>query len=279
MTSSPKVSVVLATLNRASYLKRMLDNLLRNQYANLEIIVVDGGSTDGTVKLLESYDEGVIHWISERDSGEYYALNKGLRMATGEIIKLMTDDDVLRPDCFRWAVDYLLAHPDVDIVFGQTAYWKEEAGRNQFLHESCMMSPERLTVRHWVRETQGVSSLSSFVRRRVFDRIGLLATKYACGDVEFWTRAASRGVGMGLIPQVVVDYFITGENGVIRKRWKIASDMVAINATYGNAADVVNCLWRRYPQHLLVLVLSPLGLHPLRKWRRWKADSARWLSS
>lgn len=276
MSDWPKISVVVATRNRATYLKRMLDKLLEDDYPNMEIIVVDGASTDGTGQLLESYGSRITRWVSEPDEGEYFAYNKGLALATGEIVKLMTDDDLLRQGSLRIAADFFQKHPDVDIVFGQTVYWNEENGRTQFLRESCMTSPDRLTLRHWIRETHGVSSLAPFIRRRVFERIGFLATKYACGDMEFWARAAAQGVKMGLMPHVVADYFFTGFNNVIRKRLKVSADMVAINWRYGDASDLVHCLWRKFnPLCLLAYACDPLGVHPLRAWRRWKSHYAR----
>ena len=269
------VSIVVATRNRASYLKRMLEGLFEQDYPHLDIVVVDGASGDGTVELLKSYGSRISRWVSEPDEGEYFAYNKGLSMAKGDVIKFMTDDDLLRPGALRCAADYFIDHPDVDIVFGQTAFWTEEPGGARFLGDPCMMDLSRLSLWHWLREKQDVTSVAAFVRRRVFELIGPLATKYDCGDVEFWARAASHRIKMGLMPQLVVDYYLTGENGVIRKRPGLVRGIVSINARYGNLSDVWDCVWRHILRPALdgmrpAIVCDRLGIHPLRFLRKVK---------
>ncbi len=283
MSALPSISVVIATRNRAQTLRRTLEKLFESGYPDLEVIVVDGASTDGTVDLLRSYENRITRWVSEPDEGEYWAYNKGIRMATGEIVKLMSDDDVLRPKAFRLAAEYFTSHPETDIVFGQTVFWVDSTGSSKqiddasgLLYKPHERDESRLTLRHWLRETTGVHSLSAFIRRRVFEKIGPLSTDYVCGDIEFWGRAALAGIRMGMMPQEVVDYHMTGLNGVTTKRWKVAADMVRINVRYGTRSDVLHCWWRFYVRPFLVWVplgwavriCHRLGLHPLRAWRR-----------
>jgi glycosyltransferase involved in cell wall biosynthesis len=278
----PKTSVVIATYDRVGYLKRMLDRLLEEDDPNLEVIVADGGSKDGTVDLLESYGSRIARWVSEPDDGEYFAYNKALRLATGEVVKLMTDDDVLRPGVVRAAAEFFSANPEIGIVFGQTVFWKDVKRKPVRIGQTNVLDPARLALRHWLNESQGVMSVAGFVRRRVFEQIGPLSTDYACGDVEFWARAAAQGVRMGLISDVVVDYQITGENGFIRKRWSVARDMIRINAKYGSRRDVILCAIRVYVgryTYLPVLVgldkiTGVVGIHPLRLWRQWRTRLA-----
>jgi glycosyltransferase involved in cell wall biosynthesis len=261
------ISIVIPTRNRCRSLDRVLKSLMEDKYSSLEIIVVDAASVDGTVNLLRSYGER-IQWISEPDNGEYDALNKGIRMATGEVIKLMSDDDVLRSGAFQIAADYLTSHPDVDIVFGQTAFWEVKKGQTHFIETTNTLDPTQLTTRHWLRQQTGLQSISAFIRRRGFDQIGLMSVEYACGDVEFWTRSASNDIKMGLIPDVVLDYYYTGQNGVFTKEWRIAAEMVRLNRLYGNTFDVLLAMWRHYPVHSLAVLFRRLGVHPGRNLRR-----------
>jgi glycosyltransferase involved in cell wall biosynthesis len=261
-----KISVVIPTRNRCQSLARVLHSLNEDAYPQLETIVIDAASRDSTVDLLRSYGER-IRWISEPDDGEYDALNKGIGMARGEVIKFMSDDDVLRSGAFQLAADYFASHPDVDIVLGQTAFWEVENGQSQFIETTNTLDPARLTTRHWLRQQTGLQSISAFIRRRVFDQIGLMSVEYACGDVEFWARAASRGIKMGLIPDVVLDYYYTGQNGVFTKEWRIAAEMVKLNQLYGNTPDVISAIWRHYPLHLLAVLSRRLGVHPGRYLR------------
>lgn len=271
MTNCPKISVIIPTRNRSQYLKRMLDKLFEDTYPNREVIVVDGASTDGTVELLKSYGDRITRWVSEPDDGENFAVNRALRMADGEIIKYMPDDDMLRPGALGSAAKYLVEHADVDILFGQTAIWDERGGGRTLSFVTDVADTGRLTLRHWLRETQGVFTPAAFIRKGVFDRIGLLSTDYVPGDMEFWARAVSMGMKMGLMPDVVVDYCVTGYNGWITKRWRVDRDMVRINARYGSVLDILNCVMRKFLYPPLYWVCQRIHFHPLRILRRWRA--------
>lgn len=261
MDTSPKISVVIPTRNRVHTLKRMLDTLLQDPYPALEIIIVDGASTDGTVELIKSYGNRISKWISEPDNGEYYALNKGIKLASGEYLKLMSDDDVLRMDVFHKVADFLATHPEVDIVFGQTEVWDEQDGAPVRQFQTIMMDESKLSLRHWLRQKQTVMSLASFMRRNVFDRVGMLSTEFVNGDVEFWARCAHRGLKMGLMPDIVVDYHYTGYNGVLVKRWGAAKGMVGICAMYGTGSDVAYSIYRNF--------VKPFTYRPLALTFRW----------
>src|SRR5260221_187029 len=147
----PKFSVVIPTRNRQVTLKRMLDMLLQDHYPDLEIIIVDGASTDGTVELIKSYGDKISKWISEPDSGEYFAINKGIKLASGELLKIMSDDDVLRQGVFHKVADYFSSHPEVDIVFGQTEVWDEQDGDAVRQFQTVMMDESKLSLWHWLR--------------------------------------------------------------------------------------------------------------------------------
>ena len=261
MKQYPAYSVVIPTRNRKTTLKRMLDELLQDSYPNLEIIIVDGASTDGTVELIRSYGQRISKWISEPDKGEYFALNKGIGLATGEYLKFMSDDDVLRQGVFQKTADYFAAHPEVDIVFGQTEVWDEQDGAPVRQFQTMMTDESKLSLWHWLRQKQTVMSMASFLRRNVFDKIGLLSTEFVGGDVEFWARCAAKGVRMGLIPDIVVNYHYTGDNGILVKQWGAARGMVKICARYGGWTDVTYSIYKNF--------IKPFTYRPLALSFRW----------
>ncbi|HXP59390.1 MAG TPA: glycosyltransferase family 2 protein [Dongiaceae bacterium] len=272
MKTYPKFSVVIPTYNRANYLKRGLDAILAQGYPELELIVIDGGSTDGTVELLKSYGTRISRWLSERDGGEYFAINKGLGLAGGALIKVMTDDDVLRPGAFHHAAEFLEAHPEIDIVFGQAAVWREERGTRTFLFQTRGSDPARLSWRSWIRHKNGACSVAHFMRRGVFERVGLFATEYLTGDTEFWVRAAKAGVRMGWMPEIVVDYVYTGQNGVITQRWRLYGDNIRLNWRYGKVSDVVLAAWTygvfKPVAHIAAKPCHAVHFHPVRLAKR-----------
>ncbi len=118
MNQNITLSYVLTTFNKLEYLKIVIGDLISNCKGDEEIIVTDGGSTDGSKDFLESlYNDGKIHqFISEKDSGEAHGFNKGILMANGIIIKLITDDDVFNYTVIKNCKNYLLKNSEIDIL-------------------------------------------------------------------------------------------------------------------------------------------------------------------
>ena len=272
MASLPGISVIIATRNRVRYLATALDSVLEQDYPDLEVVIVDGGSTDGTVDLLKSYRNKIGPWVSEPDGGEYFALNKALILSTKEVVKLMTDDDQMRPDSLRIGGEFFSSHPDVDILFGQVASWRLLNGEGEALGEGNMTDRGRLQLRNWLLENQGVSSVTGFIRRRVFQKIGPWSTAYSCGDVEFWARAARAGVTMDVVPDVLIDYCLHGENGIIRKRSELIRDMIKICWRYGGLLFMGACILRYWLLPPVGTALGSVGIHPLRFLRRLRGS-------
>src|SRR5512143_842563 len=126
---APTVSIVTPTLNQARFLRRTLDSVRAQTYPVSEHIVVDGGSTDGTLDILAREGERpALQWTSGPDGGMYEAVNKGLAMASGEILGYLASDDVYLPWTIEAVVEAFAARPTVDIVFGDGITIEEESG-------------------------------------------------------------------------------------------------------------------------------------------------------
>lgn len=183
MNTFPKVSVVTTTYNDIENLKRILAEVKKQTYPNIEHIIVDGGSTDGTVDLLKELEEkepGRISWMSEKDNGIYDAINKGIRMATGEIVGCCFD---------RYADEGVLMRM-VEIM--------EKEGTDGVHGDLCYMDGDRI-VRKW-HQGQGVirsgwmpGHPTLYLKKEVYDRFGLYRTDYRIsGDYEFMVRILYR---------------------------------------------------------------------------------------
>jgi len=121
----PVVSIVTPSYNQGRFLRRTIESVLAQTYPNIEYIVVDGASTDETLDILRSYGDRV-RWISEPDSGQTEAINKGLRAMSGQIVGYLNSDDILLPDAIVKVVDYFRDHPECDLVYGDADYIDEE---------------------------------------------------------------------------------------------------------------------------------------------------------
>ncbi|MBC7078479.1 MAG: glycosyltransferase, partial [Synergistales bacterium] len=114
----PRVSVVTPSYNQAQFIEETIRSVLLQGYPNLEYLILDGGSTDGSVELIRKYEPWLAYWVSERDEGQADAINRGWRRSTGEILAYLNSDDVYAPGAIHRAVIYLLAHPNAVAVVG-----------------------------------------------------------------------------------------------------------------------------------------------------------------
>lgn len=116
--NEPVLSIVTVVYNGAASLRRTMDSVLSQGYANIEYIIVDGGSTDGTVDLLREYDERLAYWMSARDKGIYDAMNKGVGLCTGDWVAMINADDWYEPGSVQRVVEAILEHPEANVIHG-----------------------------------------------------------------------------------------------------------------------------------------------------------------
>lgn len=117
----PRVTLVTPSYNTASHLRDAIDSVLAQDYPDIEYLVMDGGSTDGTVEILGEYGDKV-RWVSKKDQGQADAIARGFEQTTGTILGWLNADDVLKPNAVRTAVDAFLANPDAALVYGHADF-------------------------------------------------------------------------------------------------------------------------------------------------------------
>jgi len=186
MPMTPKVSIVTPSFNQAAYLEETIRSVLEQDYPHLEYIIIDGNSTDGSQAIIRKYAGRLAYWVSEPDSGQSEAINKGLARATGDILTWLCSDDTLLPGAVTTIVKLFARHPDAGLIYGD-AWNTDPAGRRLSLRRGVPFSVEAMTVDNLVPQPAG------FFTRTAWERFGPLNEKlhYAM-DRQLWLRMSGR---------------------------------------------------------------------------------------
>jgi glycosyltransferase involved in cell wall biosynthesis len=186
-----KISVVTATLNRKDYLPRCIEGVAGQSYPHKEHLIIDGGSTDGTLDILQSYAKKYPHikWISEKDNGVSSALNKGFALATGDVIGVNGDDDYYQPGAFEIVAAEFEQDPSVGVVSGNCEHILND-GTGAHVQKSGFTNRQDL-IEYW--KNWGVNSFlphpSTFIRRQVIDVVGgFEEADLYCMDYHHWIK-------------------------------------------------------------------------------------------
>ena len=183
----PLVSIVTPSYNQAQFLEATIQSVIGQDYPHVEYIVIDGGSTDGSVDILRKYADRLAYWVSEPDRGQSDAINKGFGRARGELLAWLNSDDVYLPGCVSAAVAFMLDHPEVGMAYGDVEV-VDAQGRT-------ILRP-RWDEYDWMRlltHRIAIPQPAAFFRRAVTDRVGRLrADLHYAMDLEFWLRIGRR---------------------------------------------------------------------------------------
>jgi len=189
-TANPLVSVVIPCLNRAHYLVPTIGSVVGQDYPRIECIVVDGGSTDGTVEILRQYGHS-IKWVSEPDKGHADAINKGWSMSKGEILSWLNADDLyVLPDAISNALSYLKANKHLDMVYGDYSEISEDGEVIR-----GVLRPREWDLAYAVKQCHyTIPQATSFMRRSILEKVRWLDAEFGNGkDHELWLRIGMVG--------------------------------------------------------------------------------------
>jgi glycosyltransferase involved in cell wall biosynthesis len=188
----PKISIIIPTLNQARFIEETIQSVLSQNYPNLELIVLDGGSTDNTLEILQKYS-GALSWISEPDNGQVDAINKGLKMATGEIVAYLNSDDVYTPNALMTVGKYFADHPNTQILTGKCVNMDENGVETRSLIKLYKNFWLLLGIDQFLMILDYVSQPSTFWRTELIHSIGFFDARYHNAmDYDYWLRVTQK---------------------------------------------------------------------------------------
>ena len=200
-SSRPLVSILTPCFRSAAFLEACIQSVIDQDYPDVEHIIQDGGSDDGTLEILKRYDEH-IEWVSEPDQGQNDALDKALKRCRGDIILVLNADDMLLPHAARWGVENLARFPDDGVIYGDEYIIDEQENVLEFYHGPDNYSYDKLLCVELVPPAQ-----AAFIRREVMEKVGMGTdpTIKTCPDYEMWVRIG-RHFSMRHVPGFVSKY-------------------------------------------------------------------------
>jgi hypothetical protein len=183
----PSISVVTCSYQQGKYLDATIRSVLEQNYAGLEYLIIDGGSSDGSVDIIKRYVSQLAYWVSERDSGQTEALVKGFKRSRGEIMGWLCSDDLLLPGALETVAQFFESNPHIDAVYGDSL-WIDD--KSNYIRCKREMPFYRFVFFY---DHNYVPQPSMFWRRRLYEEVGGLDERFNLAmDADLWERFSAR---------------------------------------------------------------------------------------
>ncbi len=255
------VSVVTPSYNQADYLEATIRSVIEQDYPQIEFIVIDGGSTDNSLEIIRRHDDRISSWVSEPDTGQTEAINKGFARATGDVMAYLNSDDLYRPGAIREAVEYLDANPDVGMVYGD-ADFIDESGEVIGRFPAAQTDYKRLR-RGYVH----IPQQAAFFRAELWEQVGPLDPTFQFAmDYDLWVRIASRS-SIRYLPRPWAAFRLHGQTKTLTAADRCWPEMIRVHRRLGGS--VFSIIYAKYLIRRAVEPILPLRLRARLWMQQW----------
>lgn len=172
VSHSLRISIVIPSFNQGLYLERAIQSVLSQGYPDFELVVIDGGSTDGSKEIIQRYEPQLTYWVSEPDNGQSDAINKGFQKCTGDIITFLSSDDFYLPSAFSCVAEQWQAHPNCGAIVGGFMYVDENSNLIEKVIPPHLPHPSPLNLTLIRPEEWRLHQVSTFYSRKALDLVG-----------------------------------------------------------------------------------------------------------
>lgn len=183
MNNYPRVSIVSPSFNQAHFIEETICSVLNQSYPNIEYIIIDGGSNDGSIEIIRKYEKKISYWVSEKDEGQTDAINKGLSIATGSILAYLNTDDTYLPSTVETVVNFFMKNPNVFMVYGDIFQINEQS---QIIKR---VNPGNIDYHKLLSGSFYLPQPSVFIKRELWENLGKFDKDLNLAmDLDYWIR-------------------------------------------------------------------------------------------
>lgn len=263
----PKISIITPSFNQGIFIEQTILSVLNQNYPNLEFIIIDGCSTDNSVEIIKKYEEKITCWISEKDSGQSNAINKGIEKATGEIFNWLNSDDTLTPNSL-FNVATLYNKYRFDVLCGKSRHFDNESNRELNIGYTYFHKTIEKTIAHY-----SMSQPSTFYRLDIIKKLGGINEElhYAM-DAELWFKyLLFEGNTKKVIKTdiILADFRIHNDSKTNSQKSLFINDT---NAIYYGLLNSVNA-----PEFIIAPYENPMNKDYKKKWKPLSLNKKRLL--
>lgn len=174
----PLITVITVTFNSDLRFENTIESVLSQTYDNIEYIIIDGGSTNGTIDIVKKYSNKLDYWISEPDNGIYDAMNKGIKTANGECVVFLNSDDIFESNnVVEYFKDVIIQNPEIDMFYGKVAIYQND--------RLLRYIGKKIEERDYYHPSKHICHQGIFFRKKIFDTVGLFDTKFPGGISDY----------------------------------------------------------------------------------------------
>lgn len=251
-----KTSIITIVFNDKDHIEKTLLSVIDQDIKDIEYIIIDGGSTDGTEDIIRKYEDSIAFWSRERDNGIVDAFNKGINKATGDIIGLVNSGDFLEPSSLK-TVSEIFKNSNADIVYGNVQYWDQD--KKEYIYKADhSLLPKFMSINH----------PAVFVKKEIYNQYGLFNDTYKVAmDYDLMLRFYSKGATFKYVDSVLSNMTL---GGISDLNWQLAyRESFNIRKKYlGNSISLyISYLWQVLKRHISNTV-TKLGLENIKKFYR-----------
>ncbi len=206
-----KVSIITVSYNAVGTIEQTILSVVNQTYSNIEYIIIDGGSTDGTIDIIKKYQDKITYWVSESDNGIYDAMNKGINIANGEIIGIINADDWYEKNAIEISVNNLLKNEELDGICGDIFVYME-CSKCTLVKRICSSTSLNL-----LKNGMTIMHPTVFLKKRFYYKYGNFNTEFRiAADYDLMLRASLNGANIKYIPMIISHFRLGGTSGDMR---------------------------------------------------------------